>query len=296
MLAPSRTVVSCAPVSAAAGSATIVTCAARVTGYKPSGTVAWHQSGAGTVSFASSVCSLSGRRCSVTMTGATAGPLSVIGVYGGDANNGGSAGNRSVTVRPARPSFSVSCAQPAEPVNSTVPCTASLAGFAGSVGGDGITWLATGAGAVSFSSHSCDLTSGGTCSVNATGTGAGVAEVRATYGGDANNAGRTRSTALRIGKATTTVTVSCSPGSVSIGSQTACTATVSGYSPTGTVTWSKSGGSGRVRFLSTVCVLVAGSCAVNLSATGSGVLVVRAFYHGDVDNSPGSGTFLLTVS
>ena len=76
-----------------------MTCTAVVTGYEPSGTVGWSQTGGtGRVSFASSACTLLNGRCSVTLTGTATGTVVVQAVYGGDADNTGSVKARSLTV------------------------------------------------------------------------------------------------------------------------------------------------------------------------------------------------------
>lgn len=85
--------VSCTPSSAAAGSTTLITCTATVTGFSPTGTVNWYQGGTGSVSlhYATpctliSVSSTKGL-CSVTMTGSTKGTVTITAIYLGDSNN-----------------------------------------------------------------------------------------------------------------------------------------------------------------------------------------------------------------
>src|SRR5208337_2771555 len=90
-----KTAVSCTPKSAVAGSSMVITCTAVVTGYSPTGEVSWSQSGTGSVSFASTTCTLTSvgltqGTCSVTMTGTTAGKVAIQGAYTGDSNNKGS--------------------------------------------------------------------------------------------------------------------------------------------------------------------------------------------------------------
>jgi hypothetical protein len=96
-----KTTVSCAPKSAVAGSSTVITCTAKVTGYSPTGEVTWSQSGTGSVSFASTTCTLSQGTCSVTMTGATAGKVTLQGTYTGDSNNQGSSKKATLTIKKA---------------------------------------------------------------------------------------------------------------------------------------------------------------------------------------------------
>lgn len=86
----SRTVISCSLTSVPSASSKTVTCRATVTGYLPTGTVSWSQSGTGSVSFKSTTCTLAKGACSVTMTGKTAGKVTILGTYSGDPNNRGS--------------------------------------------------------------------------------------------------------------------------------------------------------------------------------------------------------------
>jgi phospholipase C len=89
----SKTLLSCMPTSALAGSPTIIHCRVRVIGYLPTGTVGWSQSGTGSVSPASTTCTLASTRdhnratCSVTMTGTTVGTVTLQATYNEDPNN-----------------------------------------------------------------------------------------------------------------------------------------------------------------------------------------------------------------
>lgn len=100
-----KTTVSCRPTSAIADSSTIVTCTARVVGYTPTGAVTWSQSGTGTVAFFSLMCNVvsfknpDAATCSVTLTGATAGSVTITANYSGDSNNQGSSNTRTLTIR-----------------------------------------------------------------------------------------------------------------------------------------------------------------------------------------------------
>jgi hypothetical protein len=96
-----KTTVSCTPKSAVAGSSMIVTCTAKVTGYSPTGMVSWFQSGTGSVSLTSTECTLSQGTCSVTMTGTTAGKVTLQATYSGDLNNRGSSGTAKLTIKKA---------------------------------------------------------------------------------------------------------------------------------------------------------------------------------------------------
>ena len=85
--------------------------------------------------------------------------------------------------------------------------------------------------------------------------------------------------------------VSCSPGLVSVGFPVTCTATVSGSSPTGTITWSTSSSAGS--FNQSICILSNGSCTTMYTDNSSGSAIITGSYTGDLDNTAGCGTFLL---
>ena len=92
--------VSCSPRSVIAGSPTVITCTATVKGYSPTGNVTWTQSGAGSVTFNSASCTLSQRTCLVTMTGTTAGKVTLQATYNGDLNNQVSTRTAKLTIKP----------------------------------------------------------------------------------------------------------------------------------------------------------------------------------------------------
>ena len=95
---------------------------------------------------------------------------------------------------------------------------------------------------------------------------------------------------------TSTTAVTCSPGSVLVGSSTSCTATVTGSSPTGAVMFSTFVGA-MSQFSSTTCALTSGTCHVNYTpASSTSPVTIMATYEGDSNNSVSSGTFSLTVT
>ena len=100
--AHTRTVVRCFPASVRAGSPTVVTCSARVIGFRPSGTVQFVPTGVGAVSIPSDTCTLGLHwSCRVTLTGVSAGLVKITGVYTpGDSNNLSSLGIRGIIIRP----------------------------------------------------------------------------------------------------------------------------------------------------------------------------------------------------
>lgn len=100
-LKASKTTVLCKPTSVIAGSSTVIKCTARVTGYSPTGTVAWSSTGTGAVSLpaGTTTCTLTKGRCSVTFTATSSGTVKIQAAYGGDRNNKGSAGTRNLKVK-----------------------------------------------------------------------------------------------------------------------------------------------------------------------------------------------------
>ncbi|MHB8702397.1 MAG: hypothetical protein ACYC7D_15450 [Nitrososphaerales archaeon] len=94
----------------------------------------------------------------------------------------------------------------------------------------------------------------------------------------------------------TSTSVSCSPSFVAAGSQSTCTATVTGSSPTGTITWGQSSSNGgSVTFSPTTCSLASGSCSVTATGASVGWVTIQGSYGGDSNNGASSDIFSLTV-
>ena len=92
--------------------------------------------------------------------------------------------------------------------------------------------------------------------------------------------------------------VSCFETELVANNQTQCTAFVSGYNPTGNVTWSYSDPgifTGAVSFSPDWCLLSAGQCQVNVRGVTFGRAEVTATYSGDYWNNASSGAEDLTV-
>jgi len=88
--------------------------------------------------------------------------------------------------------------------------------------------------------------------------------------------------------------ISCSPNLVPIGWPVTCTATVSGSNPTGTVTWSTSSIGGS--FSQSVCTLSSGTCSTTYFDNFTGSVTIAAYYSGDPNNPPSSGSTTLAVT
>ena len=108
--------------------------------------------------------------------------------------------------------------------------------------------------------------------------------------GDVSNS--TNST-ITVNPATASTSVSCP--SFTAGSGTLCTITVTGDSPTGTVSFITSDSTGS--FTAPSCTLSSGSCIVGYKDTAAGSPTITATYFGDSNNNAGtSGTTSVTVN
>ncbi len=147
----------------------------------------------------------------------------------------------------------------------------------------------------SFSPTSCTLQAHGSserCGVYFDPFSVGTVTVNATYGGDANNPSSSGVFSLSVSQSPTTTTVYCNPPLVSVAKATTCTATVEGFTPGGTVTWS---GGNPGTFDPSTCNLSAGVCSVTYTAPTAMSIVITASYLGNPNNSASSGTVSLTV-
>ncbi len=82
----------------------------------------------------------------------------------------------------------VSCTSSSFAVAASSSCTATVADTSGAITGETITFSeAAGTGSVTFSSSTCSLSAGGTCSVTVTGATTGSVTVKASYPGDSGN-------------------------------------------------------------------------------------------------------------
>ncbi len=157
-----------------------------------------------------------------------------------------------------------------------------------------VTWRSNETG--TFSSVSCRLLSGA-CSVRYTPASAGSpVAVSASYGGDINYRPSSASFSVAATQMTPKISVTCAPALTRAESTklARCTAVVTGFSPTGAVTWSQSG-SGSVTFEGNRCVLSDGRCSVSLAGVTAGAVSVNATYGGDQNNAPSSKSGRLTV-
>ena len=237
--------------------------------------------------------------CSVNFvpTGAPGAPVAINANYLGDSLNSPSVGSVNVVLARRGTSMSVSCT-PKVAVAGTptsISCAAKVFGFGTPTGN--ITLSQSGVGAVLLNKTSCILASGG-CTVTMKPLAAGLARVSLNYMGDPNNAPSLRVAAITLKKGTTTTVLGCLPSSLAPGSVISCKATIFGVGPppTGTVTWFRPSGIGRVKFTSVTCTLSSGSCLDSMGVITSGPFDVRAVYSGDVNNLRSLITLIIKAS
>ncbi|MGA3192691.1 MAG: dockerin type I domain-containing protein [Candidatus Bathyarchaeia archaeon] len=102
-----------------------------------------------------------------------------------------------------------------------------------------------------------------------------------------------RTITLFVNPANSTTLVSLSPNLVSVGHVANCTATVSGLNATGTINWTTSSIGGS--FGSNVGILSAGGTTTTYVDNFTGYVMITAWYSGDSNNAPSSGSAVLTV-
>jgi hypothetical protein len=262
-------------------------CIATVTGYYPSGVVSFKASGSG--SFNSTTCTLGiTGSCAVAYTLSTTrvAPQTITASYGGDANNQPSSGTFTITVGYGE---AFECASASSVVGTPTSCTVTVTGSTTPTGK--VTLFTTGPG--KFSPSTCTLTSGA-CSVKYTPNSvSSPVNLTAMYSGDKYNPPYYATFTLTVTKVISVVITSC-PTHTVVGKTIKCTATVIGYSPIGTVTWSASG-AGSVAFTSTTCGLSKGHCYVTMIATAAGLVTITGTYGGDSNNIGNYGPAFVTI-
>src|SRR5438093_1959537 len=269
----------------------------------------------GTVTFTpGGTCILSGAgasaTCSVTITPAATGPLSISASYGGDASHATSSGATALTVNKRATTTAVSCALGTVVVNIQSSCTATVADTSpgavitptGSVG-----FSSSGTG--TFSAPSCTLSGTGasaSCSVNYTPTtrNGGTHTITGSHGGDASHNTSFNTFYMTVTPRATTTAVTCNSATVVVNQQTMCSATVTDTSPgtvitpSGTVSFTSSG----TGIFSSSCTLggtgASANCNVNYTPTafGTGTHTITASYAGDTAHQTSSGSAIVTVN
>jgi len=186
-------------------------------------------------------------------------------------------------------SIALTCSPSTVSLGSAVACEVQMTG---SNPTGRATWSSSSAG--TFSNSSC-LLSSGSCQVSYTPLNAtSPVTIDASYGGNSNNPPIGGTYQLTVSKATSTVTVSCSPFPAPVGSTASCTATVAGNVPSGIITWVSSG----VMDFSPgpACNLMAHSCSVDyMPSSLNSPITITATYSGDQNNVGSTGSYSLAV-
>jgi len=307
------TSVSCLPASAAVGTAT--TCTATVTGTSPSGSVAFTATNGAdsnpSGTFTPASCTLSpsatASSCSVsyTPTELGGGQDTIDGAYTGDTNNPPTSAVFALTVTAASTTTAVSCSPATDVVGMVTTCTATVTGAA--VQPVGLVGFTTDSAGTFGSSRTCTLAAGSAdeaaCSVTYTPglASAGTHTITAAYtSSDGNTGASSGSTTVPV---SSPASISCSPSTVEVGFVTTCTASVSGTSPTGTITFTADNDNLYLAppfyvFNKTTCNLVAvsstlSSCSVKYTPqVNGGPDSVTATYSGNVNN-PASAAMVI---
>ena len=227
-----------------------------------------------TVSYASNatgVCTVAGSAIAFVSAGA----CSITASQAGNANY--------VAATPVTKTFNVT------PGTNTITFAALTDRTFGS-GSFALSATASSGLAVSFASSTSS-----TCGVSGTTVSllaVGQCTIQATQGGNASyQAAPSVSRSFNINKATTTVTLTASGTSIFYGVPVTLTATVTGVSPTGTVTFLDGGTSIGTKTLS------AGTANLTTKALATGSHTLTASYGGDTSNGSGvSGNVTITVN
>ena len=255
-----------------------ITLTATVTGQTPSGTVTF-MDGVTTLG----IGTLSAGVATFSSSALLGGPHSLTAVYGGDTNNAAStspAVSQSVTKLTTSTALS-SNLNPAN-VGQSITLSASVTG--------GVTP----SGSVTFKDGATTLGSGtitaGVASLNTTKLTGGSHNLSAVYGGDSNNAASTSAAVVQdVTLAASSTTLSATPNPASLGQNVTLTARLTGYNPSGTVTFLDGGTT-----LGTASVS-GGVATLSLNSLGQGGHSLSAAYSGD-GNNMGSISGAVSVS
>ena len=245
-------------------------------GIKPTGSVTFKD---GTATACTGAVSSSSGIATCAWTPTAQGAHSVTAVYGGDAPNLASTSTvltDTVGINYGTLTLASSANPSAE--GSSLTLTASIGGY-----------LPT--GSVQFKDGAANLGSAvpivsGQASVSTTPTAASGHVYSASYSGDPNNTGRTGSATVNVIGANSATAVSASASTATPATSVTFTATVSGATPTGSVTFRDGA---TVLHTSTV----ASGTATWSQTLANGLHVVTANYGGDTTNAPSTSTATL---
>jgi hypothetical protein len=222
------------------------------------------------------------------------GSVTLKATYDGDAGNLPGSNIAAITVK----SVAVTCT-PVLVVGKPTTCTATLAGSNPFMGK--MIWSTSGAGKFSPASAACKLSkTKGSCSVKYVPSSAGPVFITASYSpiGGSKGPASSGTFSLAVNRATSKTTLSCSPLSAKPGKTIRCTATVIGYHPTGTATWSQmSANGGSVTFGSSSCTTISNvlRCTTTMTGATAGAVTIQADYSDDANNLSSFKTLNLTI-
>ncbi|TMH56733.1 MAG: hypothetical protein E6H53_14415, partial [Betaproteobacteria bacterium] len=275
-----------------------VTFTATVTGTNPTGSVNF-KDGASSISGCSAVAlagSGNSRTAACSTSALAGGAHSLVATYGGDAANAGSSSAAlSQTVNKVASTTGIGSSLTPSTAGGSVTFTATVSGSApsGSVNFlDGATSI-SGCAAVALAGSGNIRTA--TCSTSS--LAAGSHSMSAVYGGDASNNGSTSSTLTQtVNKATSSTALSSSANPSGLGASVTFTASVTGFSPTGSVNFTDGGVS--ISGCSAVALAGSGntrSAQCSTSALTAATHSIAASYGGDSSNAASISTTLSQV-
>ncbi len=189
---------------------------------------------------------------------------------------------------------SVTCNRSVQLVGHTVSCTVQVTGSSPS---GYVSWSSSTSG--TFNEHGdCKISKLGKCSIVFEPTSANAAvSITAAYGGNLNNAPSLGSASLNAEQRVAGMTLTCHPATARAGSTSVtCMAVVTGFSPTGTVTFTPSTVTGTAQINSNAavsCTLGTATtsnarCSVTFTGTevtGTGKVQITGAYSGDPNNT-----------
>lgn len=270
-----------------------VSCSATVTGYPSAGYILWIASGPGNVTISPSICPLVSGKCVTSVVGVTPGAVHLQAYYSAFADIHSYSDSLSSSSVPLDVfSVGVTCKPVGFVVGTTTSCRAIVKG--NSLKGQ-VIWSSSSPG--QYSTPSCILRKG-SCSTRFKALIAGSSvNVTATYHANSTSPTVAGVLGLSVSRKATRMIVTCRhlaepfwPTMHFI-----CTASVSGFLPSGNLTWSQAGGTGSVSLSSATCALAKGTCSVTMTGTTAGKVILQAKYSGDPNNQSSSRTATLTV-
>ena len=228
-------------------------------------------------------------------TGTVTGTYQWDASYSGDANNAtasdSSAANEQVTVTPATPTITTSQQPASAVVGTAIADQATVTGYSPTGTVTFNLYSDSSASGTPLFTDTENLVNGVATSGSYTATATGTDYWVATYNGDSNNSLVTSSPTaepVTITPYTPSIVTAQQPASAVVGTAIADQAIVTGYSPTGTVSfalYNNSSASGTPRFTDTENLVNGVATSASYTATATGTDYWVATYNGDSNNS-----------